>query len=187
MVTQYLWCLTLMVTASPAAPTSLMPSITQHQCLTWPSTSPMCICKFVQLLNDLYHYSTHRATQCQYHTSHSSAISTQNHLPTYGSVNTNVNSTHNNAKLTHDSENQPHSTCCREEGIYNLTIIGWNELSNCSGTVSTYVSNVHCGPPDVTIPDSTMDVEAPLQFLYSEGGIIPSTVTLDCEVTSNTK
>ena len=71
--------------------------------------------------------------------------------------------------------------------MYNLTLIGYNELSNCSSSITTYVSNVRCNPPTITIQGGTMDVEAPIQFTYSQGGIIAGEVTVDCEVTSNTK
>uniref|UniRef100_A0A0P4W127 PKD/REJ-like domain-containing protein n=2 Tax=Scylla olivacea TaxID=85551 RepID=A0A0P4W127_SCYOL len=74
-----------------------------------------------------------------------------------------------------------------EEGIYNLTIIAYNELSNCSSSITSYVSNIRCNPPTVNIMSSTMDVEAPLQFTYSDGGIIFSDASINCEVTSNTK
>lgn len=74
-----------------------------------------------------------------------------------------------------------------EEGIYNLTIIGWNELSNCTSTIATYVTNIHCTPPAVSIMGSTMDVEAPPQFMHSKGGKILGVISIDCEVTSNTK
>ena len=71
--------------------------------------------------------------------------------------------------------------------MYNLTIIAYNELSNCSSSITSLVSNIRCNPPTVNIFSSTMDVEAPMQFTYSDGGMIYSDVSIDCEVTSKTK
>ncbi|MPC67588.1 hypothetical protein E2C01_061764 [Portunus trituberculatus] len=68
-----------------------------------------------------------------------------------------------------------------------MTIIAYNELSNCSSSITSYVSNIRCNPPTVNIMSSTMDVKAPLKFTHSDGGIIFSDASINCEVTSNTK
>ncbi|XP_071550540.1 polycystin-1-like [Panulirus ornatus] len=75
-----------------------------------------------------------------------------------------------------------------DEGKYNVTILAFNDLSDCLDSVMTFVTNLKCKPPIVSIIDGTIDHLAPVQFFRS-GKInsLDTDASINCELTTKTK
>ncbi|KAK3877407.1 hypothetical protein Pcinc_017874, partial [Petrolisthes cinctipes] len=75
----------------------------------------------------------------------------------------------------------------REEGVFNVTFMAFNDFNNCSETLMTLVTDIPCNPPIVSIVDQTMDTDLVPKVPRSKNNIISSTASLNCELTSKTK
>ncbi|KAK4295141.1 hypothetical protein Pmani_032283 [Petrolisthes manimaculis] len=75
----------------------------------------------------------------------------------------------------------------RQEGVFNVTFMAFNDFNNCSETIMTLVTDIPCNPPIVSIVDQNMDTDLVTKVPRSQNYIISSAATLNCELTSKTK